>query len=111
MSGFTIAVPLGRHPALDTGGARDAAVLHLIKPSVLEEDVLVGDDHEGRQGLDERVGGGLADIVGGGKVPGGGRPSLTAGETVILLHPRLPSVGVSIWTERGCQQNESLAAG
>jgi hypothetical protein len=67
--------------------------LHLIKPSVLEEDVLVGDDQEGRQSLDERVGGGLTDIIGGGKVPGGGRPSLAVGETVILLHPILPSVG------------------
>ena len=25
------------------------------------------------------------------------------GETFILLHPPLPLVGVSIWTERGCQ--------
>ena len=31
---------------------------------------------------------------------------LAVGETVILLRPTLPSVGVSIWTERGCRQNE-----
>ena len=28
---------------------------------------------------------------------------LAVGETVILLHPPLPLVGVSIWMERGCQ--------
>ena len=28
---------------------------------------------------------------------------VAVGETVILLHPTLPSVGVSIWMERGCQ--------
>ena len=33
------------------------------------------------------------------------------GETVIQLHPPLPLVGVSIWTERRCQQNDSLADG
>ena len=27
-------------------------------------------------------------------------------ETVILLHPSLPLVGVAIWMERGCQQND-----
>ena len=32
-------------------------------------------------------------------------------ETAILLHPPPPSVGVSTWTERGCQQNNSLAGG
>ena len=37
--------------------------------------------------------------------------NLAVGETVILLHPLLPSVGVSIWMERGCQQNDSLADG
>ena len=31
---------------------------------------------------------------------------VAVGETVILLRPTLPSVGVSIWTERGCRQNE-----
>ena len=36
---------------------------------------------------------------------------LAVGEIVILLHPPLPLVGVSIWTERGCQQNDSLADG
>ena len=33
------------------------------------------------------------------------------GETLILLHPPLPSVGVSIRVGRGCQQNDSLADG
>ena len=32
---------------------------------------------------------------------------LAVGETVILLHPPLPSVGVSIWTERERQQNNA----
>ena len=36
---------------------------------------------------------------------------LAVGETVILLHPPLPVVGVSIRMERGCQQNGSLADG
>ena len=39
------------------------------------------------------------------------RVRLPVGETVILLHPTLPSVRVSIWMERGCQQNDSLADG
>ena len=34
-----------------------------------------------------------------------------AGETAILLQPPLPSVGTSIWMERGCQQHDSLADG
>ena len=38
-------------------------------------------------------------------------PGLAAGETVILLHPPLPSAGVTIGMERGCQQNNSLADG
>ena len=38
--------------------------------------------------------------------------NLAIGETsVILLHPPLPSVGVSIWMARGCQQNDSLVNG
>ena len=37
-------------------------------------------------------------------------PSRT-GETVILLHPPLPLVGVSIVMETGCQQNDSLVRG
>ena len=36
---------------------------------------------------------------------------VAVGETVILLHPLLPLVGVSIWMERGCQQTDSLANG
>ena len=36
---------------------------------------------------------------------------LAVGETVILLHPLLPLVGVSIGIESGCQQNDSLADG
>ena len=36
---------------------------------------------------------------------------IAVGETVILLHPPLPLVGVSIVVERGCQQNDSLADG
>ena len=37
--------------------------------------------------------------------------SVAVGETVILLHPPLPSVGVSIWMERERQQTDSLADG
>ena len=37
------------------------------------------------------------------------RRRLAVRETVILLHPPLPSVGASIWIERGCQQNKSVA--
>ena len=37
--------------------------------------------------------------------------TLAVGETVILLISPLPSVGVSIVMERGCQQNDSLADG
>ena len=40
----------------------------------------------------------------------GGR-SLAVGETVILLHPPLPVVGVSIAMGMDCQQNDSLADG
>ena len=36
---------------------------------------------------------------------------LAVGETVILLDPPLPLVGVSIETKRECQQNGSLADG
>ena len=36
---------------------------------------------------------------------------LAIGETVIVLHPPLPLVGVSIGMERGCQYNDSLADG
>ena len=36
---------------------------------------------------------------------------VAVGETVILLHPPLPLVGVSIGMEGGCQQNGSLADG
>ena len=39
------------------------------------------------------------------------RAALAVGETVILLHPPLPLAGVSIGTERGRQQNDSLANG
>ena len=35
----------------------------------------------------------------------------TVGETVILLHHPLPPAGVSIWMEKECQQNDSLADG
>ena len=31
--------------------------------------------------------------------------------TVTLLHPPLPLVGASIWTERGCQHNDRTLAG
>ena len=40
-----------------------------------------------------------------------GRVEAAVGETIILLHLPLPSVGVSIGVERGCQQNDSLADG
>ena len=36
---------------------------------------------------------------------------LAVGGTVVLLHPPLPLVGVSIETMRECQQNDSLADG
>ena len=42
-----------------------------------------------------------------GRLPAG----LAVDETVILLHPRLPLVGVSIVMERGCHQNDSLVNG
>ena len=38
-------------------------------------------------------------------------PGLAVGETVILLHPPLPLLGVSIGMERERQQNDSLANG
>ena len=63
--------------------------------------------------------------VGSRHEPAGGEPSrpgdpaphdrglagLAIGETVILLHPPLPLVGVSIAMERDRQQNDSLANG
>ena len=40
------------------------------------------------------------------------QPPVAVGESsVILLHPPLPLVGVSIEMERGCQQNDSLVNG
>ena len=39
---------------------------------------------------------------------GGPLGRLAVDETVILLHPPLPLVGVSIVMKRGCQQNDSL---
>ena len=36
---------------------------------------------------------------------------LAVGETVILLHPPLPLLGVSIGIKGGCHQNDSLADG
>ena len=43
--------------------------------------------------------------------PGRVRLHVAVGETVILLHPALSLVGVSIETMRECQQNDSLADG
>ena len=44
--------------------------------------------------------------------PRSSRFNLAVGETsVILLHPPLPLLGVSIGMGRGCQQNDSLADG
>ena len=40
-----------------------------------------------------------------------GGAGIAVGETVILPHPPLPAVGVSIGMERGRQQNNSLADG
>ena len=40
-----------------------------------------------------------------------GKAGLAVGETVILLHPPLTLVGVSIGIKRECQQNDSLADG
>ena len=49
------------------------------------------------------------------RVDPGARPrhqlGLAVGETGILLQPPLHSAGASVWTERGCQQNDSLADG
>ena len=42
--------------------------------------------------------------------PAAARP-VAVGETVILLHPALPSVSVSAGMKRGVQQNDSLADG
>ena len=39
------------------------------------------------------------------------RWQVAVGETVILMHPTLPSVGVSIGVKRGFLQNDSLADG
>ena len=36
--------------------------------------------------------------------------TLAVGETVTLLHTPLILVGVSIWMERGCQQNDRTLA-
>ena len=36
---------------------------------------------------------------------------LAVSETAVLLHPPLPSAGVSIGMKRGCHQNDSLADG
>ena len=36
---------------------------------------------------------------------------VAVGETVLLLHPPLPLVGLSIWIKGGCHQNDSLADG
>ena len=36
---------------------------------------------------------------------------IAVGETVILLHPPPPLVGISIRTEKRCQQNDSIADG
>ena len=36
---------------------------------------------------------------------------LAVGETAMLLHPALPSVGISIGMERGCQQSDRHATG
>ena len=49
----------------------------------------------------------------GGDVPVAEQPrrDLVVGETVILLHPPVPLIGVSIRMERGCQQENSLADG
>ena len=41
-----------------------------------------------------------------GKCMMAGLIEVAVGETVILLHPPLPSVGVSIEVERGCPQND-----
>ena len=41
----------------------------------------------------------------------GAMARLAPAETVILLDPILPLVGVSIGMARGCQQNDSLADG
>ena len=38
-------------------------------------------------------------------------PTCAVDETVILLRPPLPLVGVSMQMERGCQHNDSLADG
>ena len=56
----------------------------------------------------EQVGGLLGRQLPSGRPPRAEQSvelRLAVGETVILLHPPLPSVGVSIETVRECQQN------
>ena len=53
---------------------------------------------------------GRCDVAVGSPIPSE-PPDLAVGETVILLPPPLPLVGVSMVMERGCQQNDSLADG
>ena len=43
--------------------------------------------------------------------PAAGRARIAVGETVVLPHPPLPLVDVSVVMERGCQQIDSLADG
>ena len=85
-------VPGGRHPALDALRARDVAILHLIKPCILKEHMLIRDDQEGCQGLHKDVGSSLADPVGSVRNlhrpdPGGHNESVVCGGCIagILL--------------------------
>ena len=52
-----------------------------------------------------------ANVLTGGPLPFDTMVSIAVSETVILLHPPLPLVGVSIAMERERQQNDSLADG
>ena len=54
-----------------------------------------------------------AGYLAGGRYPmaSDGVARMAVCETVILLHPPLPLVGISIGIKRGCHQNDSLANG
>ena len=56
-------VPRRRHAAFNARWARDVAVLQLVKPGVLQEDVLVHNDQEGCQRRLKDVGGCLPNPV------------------------------------------------
>ena len=88
---------IGKTSRGKTGGRRAAlCIVHLARVGELLEQKLLG---HGR---------GVAFAA---ELPLGLQDRLAIDETVILLHPPLPLVGVSIVIERERQQNDSLADG